>query len=143
MIESEHIFTMMHYWTSAIVLLVLGIHVHLLVLIRGEWHLHVPQILFSHLIAFSLLSTTLTRNQDWLSGVSKAAFPSACYLMGLFTSIVAYRLFFHRLRKFPGPKIAAATKLWHVWKCRDSRNFLVMQRVYEQYGELVRTGPNE
>jgi hypothetical protein len=64
MTESQHIFTMMHYWTLAIVPLVLGIHVHLLVFIRGEWHLHVPQILFSHLIALSLLSTTLTRNQD-------------------------------------------------------------------------------
>ncbi|KAK4868972.1 hypothetical protein LT330_006581 [Penicillium expansum] len=38
---------------------------------------------------------------------------------------------------------AAVTKLWHVWKCRDSRGHLVLQAWYEKYGEFVRTGPSE
>ncbi|KAJ5931968.1 hypothetical protein N7516_006457 [Penicillium verrucosum] len=50
---------------------------------------------------------------------------------------------FHRLKHFPGPKLAAVTKLWHVWKCRDSRGHLVLQEWYEKYGEFVRTGPAE
>jgi hypothetical protein len=60
----------------------------------------------------------------------------------LFSSITIYRIFFHQLKRFPGPRLASLTKLWHVWKCRDSRGHLVLQAWYEEYGEFVRTGKN-
>ncbi|OQE89490.1 hypothetical protein PENNAL_c0014G05119 [Penicillium nalgiovense] len=56
---------------------------------------------------------------------------------------MVYRLIFHRLKYFPGPKLAAVSKLWHVWKCRDSRGHLVLEAWHEKYGEFVRTGPSE
>ena len=67
----------------------------------------------------------------------------ALYLFSLFGSIVTYRLFFHRLRHFPGPKMAAASKLWHVWKCRASRGHHVLNEIHDQYGTFVRTGASE
>lgn len=65
------------------------------------------------------------------------------YCIGLFTSIVVYRTFFHRLRSFPGPRVAAITKLWHVWKCRRGQNYLVLEELRQMYGNIIRTGPEE
>jgi tryprostatin B 6-hydroxylase len=64
----------------------------------------------------------------------------SCYLLSLGASVSVYRLFFHRLRHFPGPKLAASFKLWHVWQSRTSKNHLVMWSMFEQYGAVVRTG---
>lgn len=65
----------------------------------------------------------------------------AGYLFGLFASIIEYRTSsFHRLHSFPGPKLAAISKLWHVWQCRDSRNHELMDSLHEEYGDFVRLG---
>ncbi|CAF9905510.1 MAG: hypothetical protein ALECFALPRED_001001 [Alectoria fallacina] len=69
----------------------------------------------------------------------------------LFTSILVYRIFFHRLRSFPGPFLAKTTKFWHVSKvARNSDNFRQLDNLYHRYGDFVRTaygdlmqGPNE
>lgn len=65
------------------------------------------------------------------------------YCSGLFGSIVLYRLYFHRLRSFTGPRAAAASKLWHVWKCRGGQNYLVIEDLHRKYGPIIRTGPEE
>ncbi|KAF2199990.1 cytochrome P450 monooxygenase-like protein [Delitschia confertaspora ATCC 74209] len=65
------------------------------------------------------------------------------YLTSLFASMIIYRLCFHPLKNFPGPKLAAVTKFWHVYRSRNSTNYLVMEEIHKQYGNLVRTGPNE
>jgi len=67
----------------------------------------------------------------------------AAYLLPLFTSIIAYRLFFHRLRHFPGPIGARISKLWHTWQVREAKNHLVLDKLYHEYGTFVRTGPSE
>lgn len=125
-----------------------GVSAHLGIFIRGEWHLVVPQIVFAHVGLLAMLWMVVARHATVLGisavtnweklEVTLSLF--SVYAISLFTSIVVYRLFFHRLRKFPGPKLAAATKLWHVWKSRNSTNHLVMWELYEQYGTIVRTG---
>ena len=60
--------------------------------------------------------------------------------MSLFSSIIIYRLFFHPLRHFPGSKLAAASKLWHISKCGNGKNFRVLEDTRHQYGQFVRTG---
>jgi hypothetical protein len=62
------------------------------------------------------------------------------YLLSLFSSITIYRLFFHSLRKFPGPVGARISKLWHAWHAGSSKNHIVLDRLYHQYGTFVRTG---
>ncbi|KAL9593682.1 MAG: hypothetical protein Q9219_007437 [cf. Caloplaca sp. 3 TL-2023] len=67
------------------------------------------------------------------------------YLTTLLTSIVVYRVYFHRLSRegFAGPPLARITEIWHAWACRDSKNFLVLDDVAREYGDFVRTGPSE
>ncbi|CAG8953351.1 hypothetical protein HYFRA_00003562 [Hymenoscyphus fraxineus] len=119
---------------------VVGLAVHLGIFIRGEWHMQAPKLLFSHLI----LSLVTFGFNFRLSGFSSIACSNACtilggYVCGLFSSILLYRLSpFHRLSKFPGPRLARVSKLWHVWQCRDSRNHLVIERLHEEY-----PGPSE
>ncbi|KUI73735.1 Tryprostatin B 6-hydroxylase [Cytospora mali] len=131
------------YYIQAVVA---GIATHLGVFIRGEWHLLAPLVALAHTLAFWALflacASTSPRKNDAAS-LLQATCLSISYLVGLFGSMSIYRLFFHRLRKFPGPRIAALTKLWHVYECRDLRNHLKMHELYQRYGSFVRTGPEE
>ncbi|KAI0399894.1 cytochrome P450 [Xylaria palmicola] len=121
-----------------------GVAVHHGVFRHGEWHLHGPQIIASHLAAAGVLFYYLGRLDGALAHVfARVAVLAAAYLAGLFASMTVYRLYFHRLRSFRGPRLAAVSKLWHVWHVRDSTNHLFLQRIHDEYGSIVRTGPNE
>ncbi|GAP88817.1 putative cytochrome P450 [Rosellinia necatrix] len=121
-----------------------GIAVHHGIFRHGEWHLHGPHIIAGHLTLggvvlyyLSLFDGTLTH------ALGRLAVLAVAYFGGLFSSMTIYRLYFHRLSSFHGPRLAAVTKLWHVWHVRDSTNFLFQQKINKKYGSIVRTGPNE
>ena len=108
----------------------LGVGLHLLVFIRGEWHIQAPKIVSYHLVYLGVLSLV----------ISHARLVIASYFIALFSSIAIYRLFLHRLRPFPGPFWARISKLWHVWKARHCQNYLLLEALHRQYGDFVRTG---
>ncbi|PVH91169.1 hypothetical protein DM02DRAFT_366537 [Periconia macrospinosa] len=117
-----------------------GVAAHLGFFGRSEQHLNAPAIIIAHGLVFALLvvkqlTSTLT---TWYG----LALPFLVYLCGLLVSIAVYRIFFHRLRAFPGPRLVAVSKLWHVWLCRNSQNHLVLHS-WRKYGTFVRTGPSE
>lgn len=118
-----------------------GLLAHRIVFIHGEWHLKAPTVVVIHLISGCLLyANHLFGHGSPRASLFQTIYLATCYLSALFTSITVYRLIFHRLKYFPGPKLAAVSKLWHVWKCRDSRGHLVLEAWHEKYGEFVRTG---
>ncbi|OTA99276.1 hypothetical protein M426DRAFT_325260 [Hypoxylon sp. CI-4A] len=121
----------------------LGILSHLAIFIRGEWHMQAPTLVK----VYSFLALTILlleyHGRDVHAGFKTSSFIASAYAAGLFTSIIIYRRFFHRLRHFPGPGVAGVTKLWHVWQCRTGKNFLVLEKLREQYGPVIRTGPEE
>jgi tryprostatin B 6-hydroxylase len=120
---------------------VLGVAAHLLVFIRGEWHLHVIHIFLSHVGLISCLHAIKWRYSAEYTGVFEVlpiVFYS--YLAGLFVSIGVYRAFFHPLRKFQGPWYARISKLWHLWAARRAKNHLVLEKIHQRYGDFVRTG---
>lgn len=119
-----------------------GIFSHNAIFIRGEWHLQIPRILLAHSFLWICTSCAIQYSSDTTFGQSlqKATFLFVLYTTALFTSMTVYRLFFHRLSRFPGPKLAAVTKLWHVYQVRHSTNHLLMTRLYKEYGTIVRTG---
>ncbi|KAL5047510.1 hypothetical protein BDW71DRAFT_213961 [Aspergillus fruticulosus] len=115
---------------------VLGVAAHLVLFIRGEWHLQAPWILVSHLACFSFTFILLPHT---------ASQAITGYVVGLFSSIITYRLFFHQLRCFPGPVGAGTTKLWHLWTLLSSSkpNHIFLQELHRRYGDFIRTGPSE
>ncbi|KAK8133243.1 hypothetical protein PG999_001416 [Apiospora kogelbergensis] len=58
---------------------------------------------------------------------------------------VIYRLYFHPLAKFPGPKIAAATHLYEVaWDYFGKGAYLYeIERMHLKYGPIIRVNPSE
>ncbi|KAH0615346.1 uncharacterized protein H6S33_000982 [Morchella sextelata] len=67
------------------------------------------------------------------------------FLLGMWSSMVVYRIWFHPLRNFPGPFWAKVTKFWipytH-WKT-NWQYHLVMLELHKKYGDIVRIGPND
>ena len=123
---------------------VLAIGLHHGLFIHQEWHLYSHVILIFHLFAFVLYTFFLIMMEDRAikSSVLEAMLVSSNYLIALLTSILVYRLFFHRLSRagFPGPYLARTSKIWHAWACKNSRNFVVLDKFAQQYGDFVRTG---
>jgi hypothetical protein len=65
----------------------------------------------------------------------------SCYLGGIYTSLLIYRLFFHRLHHFPGPFGAKAGGLWHVAHLAGKfDNYKHLGRMHAKYGDFVRVG---
>lgn len=121
----------------------LGVAAHLGIFIRGEWHLKAPTVFLIHvgaLVSLPMAWASLTNSKNLLQCYLTSSLFFVVYLGGLFSSIATYRLFFHRLRSFPGPKGAAVSKFWHAWKCRNSTNHLLLDDLYHKYGSFVRTG---
>lgn len=119
-----------------------GVISHLTIFVQGEWHLWTGTILCTYLsVAFLMFSIQIHLFALRLceAAISTLELGTA-HIIALFSSIVIYRIFFHRLRKFRGPFWASVTKFWHVWKCRTSQNHLVLDDLRKQYGNIVRTG---
>lgn len=53
------------------------------------------------------------------------------------------RLYFSPLRKFPGPKLAALSKLYEAYLNYGGRQSTEIRRLHRELGDVVRTGPNE
>lgn len=124
-----------------------GVLIHLGLFIRGEWHLKAPAVVTLHAIGFCLVLAIShglhqTSSVALARSLSDTASVTTAYLMGLLGSMAVYRMLFHPLRSFPGPRLAALSKLWHVWKCRDSRGHHVLENWHQKYGAIVRTGKN-
>ncbi|KAI1171705.1 averantin oxidoreductase [Nemania sp. FL0916] len=58
-------------------------------------------------------------------------------------SVAIYNLWFHPLSKYPGPLLARASPLWMALSYFYGRTPTDLQKLHNQYGPVVRTGPNE
>jgi hypothetical protein len=134
--------SMPQFLTSIVFPRLLGITAHLGLFIRGEWHLRAPAILIAHTITFLVIFYLKLQHREY--GIHHSLYRTfvltSAYLSGLFASMSVYRLFFHHLEAFPGPRLAVLSKLWHVWKCRGSKGHLVLEDWHNKYGDIVRTG---
>jgi tryprostatin B 6-hydroxylase len=122
----------------------LAVASHLALFIRGEWHMKAP-LLVKIYSTVTLIIFFAGFYHGYGAGLSLRYTGAiiTSHVAALFTSITIYRKYFHRLRSFPGPWLAGATKFWHVWQCRSGQNHLVIENLREKYGPIIRTGPEE
>ena len=120
-----------------------GLLSHWTYFIRGEHHMETPALFVSlFLIPTSIFIcySVFTDLNIWMSLLRTMAV-TISYLASLTTSIVLYRTYFHRLRRFPGPEWAKISKLWHVSHLTSGlNNFRLLEGLHKQYGDFVRTG---
>lgn len=63
------------------------------------------------------------------------------FVGGALVSMVVYRLFFHRLCKFPGPLGARVSKFYTAsLAAKDVQYHKNVARMHEKYGDFIRTG---
>jgi hypothetical protein len=121
-----------------------GTLIHLLHFKHGEHHMQAPQILLSYVGLFALVAFAESsfHHTGMLPGIASAAGLVGVHLLGLFASMLTYRLFFHSLRQFPGPLDLRISKLSHVarlWR-GGCKNHELLEDLRGQYEGFVRTG---
>ncbi|KAL2783866.1 benzoate 4-monooxygenase cytochrome P450 [Aspergillus keveii] len=136
------------HWNPQWAALISGVVVHHGLFRRGEWHCSANSIIltYSTVFASALLLASLT--SDLFVGTHPLTPPLVtklhlCHFAGLFSSVLVYRAFFHRLRRFPGPRLARLGSLYAVVLAHDLGIFRRYRKVHQQYGDLVRVGPSE
>lgn len=121
---------------------VAGVLAHQVIFKHGEWHMQAPLLCQLFGIGTSAVMLIVSLVKGPVTGVTFGSAIASIFTSALFASMLVYRCFFHRLRQFPGPTLARASKFWHVWNCikSGSQNHMVLDGLHKKYGDFVRTG---
>ncbi|KGO40744.1 Cytochrome P450 [Penicillium expansum] len=124
-----------------------GLTAHVLLYRRGEWDLKAPRLVISYIFLF-ISATFLERyKQNDLppAGPSHlAAKLIGCHILGIYTSMLFYRAFLHRLSRFPGPFLAKLSNFYvTALSARKLHLYEETEKLHELYGDYVRLGPTE
>ena len=121
-----------------------GLFSHNVVFIHGEWHMQAPMLLrlYLSLALLTLAMEIWTTRVGIAIALGRTAAIICSYGTALLASMTLYRVIFHRLRNFPGPRWAPVSKFWHVTRCfqTGSQNHLILDDLHKKYGDFVRTG---
>lgn len=78
-----------------------------------------------------------------ISDASFSVFSNAiCWLAGVYSSLLTYRVFLHPLNKFPGPIQARIGSLWFTTKLGKLDGYYRLEELHKKYGRYVRIGAN-
>lgn len=115
---------------------------HTLYFIRNEHHKQAILFVKLFLVLPSISCLLLMRLMpvNFIRAVSLTASMSAAYLAALWTSMIIYRFFFHRLNHFPGPALARTSKFYHVSCLGKMDNYRKLAGWHQKYGNFVRIG---
>ena len=128
----------------------LGIGVHLTLFRHGEWdrffmricccYLGLLLLVFLQSVLGPVHDGSLTFPLFFIRG-AKALWLAVAHLVGVFGSMAIYRLFFHRLTRFPGAFWGRISGLYmlHI-TCRRWQRFEETQKLHQKYGDFVRVG---
>lgn len=116
-----------------------GILSHLGFFIRGEHDQQAP-VLFTGFFACYALYLVSSLDRGLQQAINESTSISMVYCSTIWTSMIIYRLYFHRLAHFPGPYMARVSKFWQVIRNSTSPNYLEINTLHSRYGTFVRTG---
>ena len=88
-----------------------------------------------------LYNYTVLGGMSALAGVLRTLMVASGFLTGLTASMVVYRVFFHRLRRFPGPFLASVSQFYAATTAfRTVQQHINYSKLHAQYGDFVRVG---
>jgi len=117
-----------------------GLLSHILFFIRGHRDKQALRIIIAHALAFVAVCTTSVSRVGLWWGMLTSWAAIASYVAALFASIVAYRVFFHRLSRFPGPLAAKITRFYTTYLAQRGPLHLEQAKLFDKYGDIVRIG---
>ncbi|KAI0973579.1 cytochrome P450 [Xylaria arbuscula] len=92
-------------------------------------HMQVFSLIAVHtLLAFALLCVEYFHVGRLSDSITTVGYAVGSYAIGLFSSNIIYRRYFHRLSPFPGPQ---------------GKSHLFLEELSKQYGPIIRTGTEE
>jgi hypothetical protein len=121
----------------------LGIIVHNLLFKYIELDIYLPHLFVTSILTGSALTYAHIHfeNVSVVESILKVSAETICFTVGVFFSMVVYRLFFHRLRHFPGPFWARASRFYAMRLAAKNVQYHVeLEKLHEQYGDFIRTG---
>ncbi|KAI1124607.1 putative cytochrome P450 oxidoreductase, partial [Nemania abortiva] len=119
-----------------------GISAHVLVFRIGEWDVAAPSIFVFYVVA--LLTGISILNVQFQIPVVEVIKFAGYHALGLYGSMLVYRAFLHRLRKYPGPFLARLTNFYITARSvKKLHLFEEVQKLHAEYGDYVRLGPTE
>jgi tryprostatin B 6-hydroxylase len=122
-----------------------GILLHLFYFRLGEHHLNPQRPIHLYAGLYILLFSLCYQlyNKPLCEAVIDASLVELVHILGLFSSLISYRLLWHPLRAFPGPWGAKLSAFWFWENLYRQPQFKLLQDLHSKYGPFVRTGPSD
>ncbi|KAI1481739.1 cytochrome P450 [Daldinia eschscholtzii] len=121
----------------------LGVLFHLTIAQMGDVEDFMYSLLATMgLIMLSFVSFSLSLGSSLLGALTELSVLAATFNAGLFSSMIIYRVFFHRVSKFPGPlalKISRFSSALMVFK--EVKYHKDVAKLHDKYGDFIRVGP--
>jgi hypothetical protein len=124
----------------------LGVLSHIAIFNRGEWDVATGKIcvivISSQALGVAgLLHYVPEEYESPIFAFKVFVKITSFWVIGIFTSILIYRAFFHRLNGFPGPYLARLSNLYPTFlTAKRLHLYEEVQSLHNQYGDFVRLG---
>ncbi|KAG8672181.1 hypothetical protein FPOAC1_005443 [Fusarium poae] len=131
---------------SLAILFFSGVIVHVAALRKGEWDLWTIRFVCAWITYEAVTPCALNqlRSMVYFDAIRLANKWLFSFLLGMTSSILIYRGFFHRLNRFPGPFVARLSNIYASWLAiKEEHMYLEVQKLHQKYGDIVRIGPQE
>ncbi|KAF7543399.1 hypothetical protein G7046_g10009 [Stylonectria norvegica] len=115
-----------------------GLLAHSLYFIHWSQDTAALKVAVGHVVALTALLSAEIFAHGLKEGLLAGLANFAAYLAALFTSIIVYRIFFHRLRHFPGPLGGRCSKLYGFNLTLGGKAHEEYDALLNHYGEFVR-----